>query len=441
MEILLAWSKGKKPLDLYIHKIASGLSPQNQAFCRSLVYTVLRQRQYLEHVITLFSRYPLHKMKPKTIITLEIGVAQLIFMDHVPESAAVHSTVGAFKASGQPRWLVGFVNGLLRTVAKNTDSLPGSDNAMQDKQPILNHPEWQVKRWAARFGRKICLEICRVNNYAPVLTLRVNTRLLSREELVTMFVENRIAARLCPYSPVGILLPRASGAITELPGYRQGAFAVQDTSAQLATLLLGVGNQGKRFLDGCAGLGGKTTHIAQDLPGAGTLVAVEPDHRRNNLLKENLKRLQLTSQVNILKSNLEEYAATKPEPFDGILLDVPCSGTGVIRRKPDIRWTRELADLEKLATRQSQLLSLASSLVAAGGRLVYATCSLEPEENEQIVTNFLKRHPTFFLADARKYLPDSSAELVDSQGFFRPLPGPEHDGFFAAVLQRRTSFL
>ena len=435
IDILLGWQAEHTPVDVFFNKLTTQLSPRDRGFTKTLVYGVLRQKQYLDFIIEQFSKHPLKKMKPRTLITLETGVYQLLFLDRIPPSAAVHATVDTLKDAKQPRWLQGFANGILRNVTRQKDTLPPPEKAQAKGQPILNHPQWLLERWQHQFGRKQTEDICSLNNTEPLLALRVNTQIMSREELLTALAQQQIEAVSCTHSNLGILLPSYTGMVTDLPGFAQGAFQVQDESAQLATLLLGSLDDKKRILDGCAGLGGKTSHLAQFATGGGELIAVEPDQRRSRLLLENLTRLQLDHQTTIVQSSLEAFAATRPQSFDAILLDVPCTGTGVIRRHPDIRWNRHPTDILELQKNQLQLLTVGASLLSPGGILVYATCSMEPEENEHNIARFLADAPNFSILDARNFLPETAHCFVDEQGLFKPLPTRTNDGFFAAALQ------
>jgi 16S rRNA (cytosine967-C5)-methyltransferase len=236
------------------------------------------------------------------------------------------------------------------------------------------------------------------------------------------------------HSPLGLIIETYPGGIASLPGYTEGYFQVQDEAAQLASLLIGPLPARCQVLDGCAGLGGKTSHLAEQLPPDGSVIAIEPETRRYGLLRENLKRLGLNQQVRTVRTDLQQYAATRPQPFDAILIDAPCSGTGVIRRQPDIRWNRQPADLAQYQKTQLHLLAIAASLLKKGGALVYATCSLEPEENQEVVQQFLALHPRFTVDDAAPLLPENARRLVDGDGFFRPCPADGLDGFFAARL-------
>ena len=439
VEILCLWATTHNPVDHLFQATAPRVAEIDRGLVKTLVYGVLRRKQYLDHIIRSHSRHPLRKMKVRTLMTLRLGVFQLLLLSRIPESAAVNATVNTLKAAGQPGWLVGFVNGLLRAVVRERATLPTPEALAAAEPPLLNHPDWLVQRWQARFGDPLTREICRCNNTEPPLTLRTNTRRTGRALLRARLAQSGIVVENGRYSPAALVVPAFPGAVTALPGYAEGLFQVQDEAAQLASLLVTPLPARCRVLDGCAGVGGKTSHLAELLPAGGTLVAVEPDRRRYGLLRENLARLGLGGSVDALRTDLAQFAATRPTPFDAILIDAPCSGTGVIRRQPDIRWNRQPEDLETYQRDQLQLLAIAARLLKPGGVLVYATCSLEPEENEQTVARFLERHPDFAIDPAGHLLPEAARRLVDADGFFHPTPANGLDGFFAARLRHRPA--
>ncbi len=424
-------------IDRLIH--GSSLAVQDRRLAVMLVRGVLRQQQFLDTVIARFSSVPPARMKPLTLTALRVGVYQLFFLDRIPASAAVNETVKVLKAEKQPRWLINFVNGVLRTIARQKASLPGPDAAGKDGTPILNHPDWLLQRWRAHYGQDRTEEICRQNNQEPLLTLRVNTRLISREALADRFRRKGHEVQNGSYAPDALILEPGSGAVAGLPGFAEGLFQVQGEAAQLATFLLAPFAAGRRYLDACAGLGGKTGHLAQLLPAGAELTAVEPDPRRFALLGENLHRLGGGGDITIFNGGLDEFARSGGRRFDAILIDAPCSGTGVIRRHPDIRWNRQEADLRSYQRQQGCLLHIAASLLAPGGILVYATCSLEPEENQQVIDAFRETHSGFTPADCRDFLPSAAGRLITANGYFYPTPADGLDGFFAARLEYSSS--
>ncbi len=443
MACLTEWTGTGKPIQGFINTIIhdSGLKTADRQLAVMLVMGVLRRQQYLDTIISRFAKTPMRKMKPLTLVGLRIGVFQILFLERVPDSAAVNETIKALKKFRQPGWLIKFVNGTLRTIVREKQVLPEPAIAGPNKSPIFDHPSWMTDQWQNNFGQQRMEEICRVNNLEPRLCLQVNTPRIAINKLIELFVETGLVARPGRYAPDSLILPEHRGAITGLPGFDRGFFQVQDQAAQLSCMLLPPLKNGARYLDGCAGLGGKTCSIARLLPVSveATLTAVEPDKRRIRLLKENLDRQNLSDHVSILNQDLQTFAATNPQPFDAILIDAPCSGTGVIRNHPDIRWNRQPDDFPSYRATQLSLLETAALLLAPGGRLIYATCSLEPEENEQVIEQFLSTSKTFHTLDCRDLLPDSAGQLVNDNGFFNPLPSEGIEGFFAAVLERKET--
>jgi len=275
--------------------------------------------------------------------------------------------------------------------------------------------------------------ICAHNNCEATLSLRLS-RSLSRSSYLSLLQNEGIEAHGGEFAPDSVVLPGFHGTITALPGYHEGQFFVQDQAAQCATLLLAPFSSGRSYLDCCAGLGGKTSYLAElTAAGDASLTAVEPDPGRFRLLGENLARTVGEHTLSLHNSTLERFARTCPLHFDAILVDAPCSGTGVIGRHPDIRWNRREQDLLSYHEKQYQLLETAADLLVSGGVLVYATCSIEPEENRLVIDRFLADHRGFEITDCREFLPAPVHALV-SDGCFASLPSSGCDGFFAARL-------
>jgi len=395
----------------------------------ALVYEVLRRRGLLDQVAARYARHPLAGMKPLTLACLRLGLCQLLFFDRLPAAAVINETVGVLRAARQPAWLTGFVNAVLRKVAAEKDKIPDLSGEAAD---LASHPAWLIERWQARYGKAVTTAICRANNQPAPLCLRVAQG--DPEVLRASLTQAGIAVASGLYAPAALRISDYHGRIEELPGYGEGGFQVQDEAAQLVTLLFGSLVPG-RYLDACAGLGGKTTHLARQLPGGSELLALEPHAGRLALLCQNLARLG--GQAEIHQMTLADFAARPAAgKFQGILLDAPCSGLGVIRRHPDIRWNRQPADLLRYQSQQLALLEQAAVLLAPGGVLVYAVCSMEPEETEAVIARLLAARTELVLSDPRPCLSGPAVELVDESGFFRSRPDQELDGFFAARLER-----
>ncbi|MBU2538074.1 MAG: 16S rRNA (cytosine(967)-C(5))-methyltransferase RsmB [Proteobacteria bacterium] len=433
MNTLLAWEKSTKPLDQHLDNTVSGASlddPRDKQLVMALVYGVVRWQGYLDAIIQKFSSHPVTKMKPLTLVALRIGLFQLVFLDRVPESAAINETVQALKLSRQPKWLTGFVNGVLRAMVRQRGDLAAPDEAAA----VLSHPPWLVARWESLFGKERTKQICWINNTLPVLVVRVNTRRIPVDDWMNLLRENGVECERGLFGPAAVRINNFQGPVTTLSGYEQGMFAVQDEAAQLVTPLLAP-FVGGRYLDGCAGLGGKTLHLANLLPEGARVVAVDPSLKRQGLLKDNLQRLG-GPEIEIHGATLQEFAEQSQGGFAGVLVDAPCSGLGVIRRQPDIRWKRSMEVLQGYKARQLELLKAAALLVERGGVLVYATCSIDPMENDEVIAGLLAEHPEFSVSPAQEYLPEAARGFCDGNGFFKTTPEQGLDGFFAARLQK-----
>jgi 16S rRNA (cytosine967-C5)-methyltransferase len=412
---------------------------RDSQFCRALVYGVVRWLGYLDWVVAKYSTHSLAKMKPLTRQALRTGLYQLLAMDRVPVAAAIDETVKILKDRRQPRWLTGFVNGLLRRVSRELDALPvpGKGGAGFVGPGLLSHPQWLYDRWVARYGLERTVALCLTNNREADLCLRLVN--ISRDDFIDKLAAADITAVKGLYASEAVVVPGYKGMVPELPGYAEGLFQVQDEGAQLAAGLLGAKLAAGRYLDACAGLGGKTTHLAARLAADASLLAVEPDKRRYELLGINLRRLGLDGVVKTMQGRLEDVADRLEGGFQGILVDAPCSGLGVIRRHPDIRWNRRPDDPQRYQTGQLALLRIAARLLAPAGVLVYITCSTEPEENELVIEKFLAGNPDFQTEDCRPYLPEPAGALIDAHGFVRSLPDQGLDGFFGARLVKVAS--
>ena len=413
------------------------LPAADRGLAMTIVYGVLRHRQYLECLIGRLCRHPRHKLDPFVLHSLEVGLFQLLCLDRIPQSAAVNETVHAAKAAGLPQRLQGFVNGILRESIRQRPTLPGIDTDPASGRPWLNHPAWLTERWRQRFGEDEMRRICARNNEEPTLVLKINDTATTREQYRMSLAAAGIACRDGLFAPQALALPACQGAIPLLPGYSAGHFLVQDEATQLAPLLLGPLRPEGRYLDACAGLGGKTSTLIEQERGLGLrITAIEPDPYRYRKLGENLRRLYPGTGCTTRQCTLQDFAAADGGPFDGILVDAPCSGTGVTGRHPDIRWNRTEADLLRYQATQLELLCQAAALTAAGGVLVYATCSLEPEENEEVIRLFLLRHDQSRLTDPGPLLPPAAGRFIADRCFC-PRPDATIDGFFAARLVRR----
>ncbi len=407
---------------------------KDRQLANNIIHGVLRSRKSLDRMLQQLCRQPLKKLKPFIHQTLRVGLFQIMYLDRIPDSAAVNESVKAVQTARLPKRLHGFVNGVLRNSIRQRDALQKLVN--NPAKPILNHPEWLIKRWKTRFGSEKTVQICLQNSRQAVLALQVNSCRITREELLAMWTDCDVEAKTCLHSDTGIILPAFHGQISTLPGFAEGLFQVQDQGAQLLPLLLLPITGEGRYLDACAGSGGKTSVLIQLCDAArATVSAVEPEAGRCRRFAENMKRLHPQLDVPLFEGRLQDFSKANSDLFQGILLDAPCSGTGVTGRHPDIRWNRRQEDLQKYQQTQLELLRSAAALLAPEGVLVYATCSLEEEEDEQVIETFLAENPDFSLEQCRSQLPESCGDFLQND-FFAPLPHTEMDGFFGARLRK-----
>ncbi|MBU0728887.1 MAG: 16S rRNA (cytosine(967)-C(5))-methyltransferase RsmB [Proteobacteria bacterium] len=443
MEILIEWEKTLLPIDRLKDQWLQQnpqIDSRDKNLIMAILYGVIRWRLYLDQVLSKFSKYPLNKMKPRTLQALRVGLYQLIFMDRIPAAAAMNETIKALKSAGQPKWLTGFVNGLLRNISRNREGIPSPTEAtdIMPDHVRISHPEWLFKRWLKRYGLAKTMEICETNNLLPDLCLRINTDQMQVDQYLAQLNTLGIYAERGRYAPHAVIVQDYKGTITGLPGFKDGHFQVQDEAAQLVVSLLGPVEKGK-YLDGCAGLGGKTLQLAQILPPGSELILIEPSETRAQLLLENLHRFDLMAGVRVLPMDIQDALPQYKESFRGVLVDAPCSGLGVIRRHPDIRWNRKEDGLARFQEKQKEILAAAAAMTIPGGVVVYAVCSGEPEEGEEVVNDFLANHQAFSLSDCKKVLPDSARNLTDLRGCLTTFPDPkELDGFYAARLLKKS---
>jgi len=437
LELLLDWQKTGTSVDILAEEIQAFDDPRDAGLFKAMVFGVLRKLALVDWVIGKVSSKPVKKLEPVVLEALRVGSYQLLFMDRIPASAAVNETVKALKKLKQPRWITGFVNGVLRGVERRKSELLENISAGKlPDQARLNHPEWLVKRWRKRYGNTVMEAVCQSNSRPAGLCLRVNRVTTSTAEFFEQLKQVKIQYRQGRFVPEAVWIETDNVRIENLPGFDEGFFSVQDEVAQLLCGLLAPFSPDKSYLDACAGLGGKAAVIAQLASDAeaARIVAVEPSGQRVGLLHENIARLRLAG-VEVVQETLQDFARRTDEKFSAVLVDAPCSGLGVTGRHPDIRWVRSPEELKRYHSVQLELLLLAAKMVRPGGVLVYATCSTEPEENEQVVDQFLDANPGFAVEDARNVLAEECRDLVDERGCLRTLPGNlVSDGFFAVRL-------
>ncbi len=402
------------------------------AFITELVYGVLRNRERIDWSLNQFSKKPIEKTDDRTRAVLRLGAYQVLFLDRVPVSAAINTSVELAKYYGGSH---GYVNGLLRNLDRNRKAVAWPEEPVRCLSVLYSHPLWLVRRWYLRFGAERTETILRENNRPAPLVIRANALKITKQELRASLEAEGATVAEVRYSSAGLEITSSPG-IQTLSAYQKGLFIVQDEAAQLVGMMLDA-RPGEIVLDACAAPGGKATHLAEMMKNEGTLIALESDAKRTQRIRENSDRLGIT----IIRPALGDASAYRQEAsFDKILIDAPCTGLGVLRRHPDGRWNKTERNIRERQLLQKRILDNCSKLLKPGGALVYATCTTEPEENEGAINSFLAEHPAFARDDPRQHLPPAAAKLVDDKGFFRTFPGePALDGFFGARLVKKNN--
>ena len=426
-EILLRVEKSDAYASELLHSSRlNALSPADHGLATELVMGVLRWRSVLDDRIAEHTKQPIARLDLEVLTTLRLGAYQLLFLSRIPSHAAVNESVELVKRAAK-RSAAGMVNAVLR----NSERSYASDRRPSEL-PVAAHPQWLVERWSQNYGSSVSKLICAYDQAPPHTTVRVGDSALADE----------LRAEGVKLEP-GPLLTRAftvaQGDLTQTKAFRERRLVIQDEASQLVALLAG---KGKRILDCCAAPGGKTRILAERNPSS-HVVALELHPRRAALLK----RLVPLPNVHVVAGDVRETPVGGQ--FDRVLVDAPCTGTGTLARNPEIKWRLKPEDIGRLQDYQSRILSSAMAQVAPGGRLIYSTCSLEPEENSEVVEKALGENPSFRMIDCRTELlrltQDGELSLKDIDSLtngphLRTIPGVHHcDGFFAAIIEKSAA--
>ncbi|MCC7261658.1 MAG: 16S rRNA (cytosine(967)-C(5))-methyltransferase RsmB [Candidatus Latescibacteria bacterium] len=420
LRLLCNFESTGAPLDQCFEGLDQGLrEPRDRRFARHLVLGVTRWQAQLDYILDTFTRRPLASCDPVTRQILRLGAFQLLHLDKVPERAAVHTSVELAKGHAQ-RGVPELVNAVLRRVAATAGAPPMPDRGADLAGHLAvchSHPRWLVERWLARWGADDAEALLQADNQQPPLYVR-QTR---------AGTEPPPAAR--PAGPVpGFFALDDSEAFFQSPGFRGGDYQVQDINAGLPVCLLQP-QPGERVLDACSAPGGKTTQMAAQMQDRGLVVAADLSARRLVRLRENQTRLGLCS----LRLVVEDARSGQSGPYDRVLVDAPCSATGTLARHPDVRWRKQPDQLPGLSATQHAMLCHSFDRLRPGGVLVYSTCSLEAEENTQVVERFLGATPAARLEAAAGFFPGQPW----AGAYVQTLPGREPgDGCFAARIRR-----
>ena len=408
IELLISVEKDKAYSNIVLNKILSKskLNKNDRALASAIFYGVLDRKLTIDYILSQYIKTPLKKLKPITYQALSIAVYQIYFMDKIPESAAVNESVNIVKFSKE-KYNSSFVNAVLRNIIRNPAEIP-TDESITSLSIRYSCPEDIIKSFICDYGKENAEKILNSALIKPGVTLRVNELKCDRNELISILADENISAKPNPLSKSAIDIV-GSVDISASDAYKQGLFHVQDIASQLCAETLGA-KSGEKIADMCAAPGGKSFTIAEIMKNEGQIFSFDIYQKKIELICSGARRLGLS----IIKAALADATVKKNETdFDAVLCDVPCSGLGVIRRKPEIKY-KGIQDYSQLEQIQRTILENAASMLKPGGRLLYSTCTLRNAENNAQIQFFLDNHSGYALKYEHTFMPQSDL----SDGFY-----------------------
>lgn len=433
IEALVQIEKGGAYSNLLLNQLFQKnrkLDPRDRGLITELVYGTLQQQRLIDFYLQPFLKQDIDKLEHWVKQLLRISLYQFMFLDRVPEHAIVHEAVEISKHLGH-KGITGMVNGVLRNFLRSPRvSLETIKNPVEQLAVRTSHPTWLVQRWVEQLGMDTATKVCEENNRSPKLTIRVNLLKSTRSEIKDQLEQQGYMVKETTHSPIGLIVESNKehvGTLTNSSLFLEGYITIQDESSMLIAPLLDP-QPGMKVLDACAAPGGKTTHLAEMMKNEGEILALDLHPHKVKLIQASARRLEIdiihtkALDARKLPDLYMENGIVQPS-FDRILLDAPCSGFGVIRRKPDIKWKKKEEDIEQISQIQYKLLSQVSKLLKKDGQLVYSTCTIELAENELLIQRFLTEH-TEYVRD------DHSTQQILPQHF-------GSDGFFMTKLQKK----
>jgi len=445
LKILYEVEQDKAYANIALNRVlnAGNWTKMDRGFITEIVYGVVRHQKTLDWALEQETKRPIAKTTAWVRSILRMAAYQILFMDKTPFFAATHQAVELAKRYGHAG-TVGFVNGVLRQLIRQMGKIQYPDLGQDPVRHIsikYSYPEWLVERWLIRFGLNDTIALCQINNQPAPMTLRTNTLKTTRDELIRVLTEEGVKAEPGCLTPESI---RATGLdyVEGLPSFSAGLFVVQDESSQLASHLLNPEPE-QWVLDACAAPGTKTTHIAQLMLNRGRLSAWDVHPHKITLIEDNCRRLGIVI-VSATEGDARKLPYDLNGKIDAVLLDVPCSGTGVLRRRADSRWRKSPAVILSLQKMQREILAASVPLLKQDGCLVYSTCSIEQEENLDNIKWFLQQFPELRLHPFAISMPEGFFRQIDketaAQGYLQLLPHIHGtDGFFVARIKKEVS--
>jgi 16S rRNA (cytosine967-C5)-methyltransferase len=437
LELLETIEKNQSYSNLLLHHAIekNNLPTKDIGLLTELTYGTLQRKMTLDFFLKPFLKKA-NKIESWVKNLLRLTLYQMVYLDKIPDRAAIFEAVEIAKKRGH-KGISSMVNGVLRSIQREgLPSLTSIEDAAERLAIETSHPQWLIKRWIEQFGYERTKAMGEINLTAPLQTARVNTTKITREECSKRLLEEGFQLELSPIIPEAIRALK--GNLASSAAFKEGLLTIQDESSMLVAYALGAAKD-EMVLDACAAPGGKSTHIAEKMKNSGQVISLDLHEHKVKLINDNAKRLELH---NIQTRTMDSRHAAEnfpPESFDRVLLDAPCSGLGVMRRKPDMKYTKKEQDIFQLSNIQRDLLESVSSLVKKGGVLVYSTCTVDREENENTVAAFLKHHPDFEGdTNFKDRMPEAVRPLI--MGFdLQVLPQDfGSDGFYIACLRKKV---
>jgi 16S rRNA (cytosine967-C5)-methyltransferase len=409
----------------------------DRAFITELVYGTLKWQLTIDYIIAQFSTVKPKKISSWILNILRLGVYQLLYMDKVPVSAACSESVDLAKKYGHVA-SSRYMNAILRNISRRKNTIKYPD---KQKNPVAflsvkySHPEWMVRMWMEHYGFDFTQALLEANNQIADFSVRTNTLRSSREKLFEKLETEGLRAQPGRYCDQAVII-KGPSSVTRLESFAKGLFQVQDESSMLVGKVLDP-KPGEFIIDVCSAPGGKTSHIAELMGNKGAIIARDIYEHKLGLVKETAIRLG----INIIKAELWNATVVDENNIkkaDRVLVDAPCSGLGIIRRKPEIKYSRTGENIVSLSELQSKILNICSQYVKPGGVLVYSTCTIAPDENHRVVEKFIKQNQDFVLEDFSDLLPENLDRYGYNKGYMQLYPNVhETDGFFIANFKRK----
>ncbi|MGL6172988.1 MAG: 16S rRNA (cytosine(967)-C(5))-methyltransferase RsmB [Cellulosilyticaceae bacterium] len=436
-DILTQIEKDQSYMQLVLKTELENFEVQDRAFMNEIIYGTIKYRITLDYVINQFSKTPVKKMKPFVRSLMRMSAYQILYLDKVPASAAINEAVKVMHRRKMSN-LSGFVNGVLRNIDRNKANINYPD---AKKEPVnalavqYSMPEWLIAMWLEDYGVEKTQKICEALNERAKVCIRVNELLSSKEALMKELEAVGITLEAGELLPAESMYMTGATSIGQLPAFKAGHFAVQDESATLVGHVVNP-QPGEVILDVCSAPGGKSTHMAMLMKNEGTIISTDVHEHKIEIIAKNAKRLG----VQIIQPTLQDGTAQNEawlKHFDKILLDAPCSGLGIIKRKPDIRYSKTKEDVEAIADLQKQLLKQSVAYLKDEGILIYSTCTISKQENEGII-KYAVEELGLSLDSIMPYIPEILKQDVEEEAYIQIMPdAAQTDGFFIARFRKR----